>query len=178
MILLLFFAISGLARSQQINDHITVDGINRQFVIFLPSGLTISATYPVLISLHGRFGTGKSMIGFADFRPAAERDKFIIVCPDGINKSWNDGRPTKAEQKGISDVKFIDMLISYIITKYQVDSSRVYITGMSNGGFLASRLACELSNRLAAVAVVGASMDMDAAYRPVETDTHNVYTRY
>ena len=166
--LLLFCSASGIAQPVQKVDHLTVDGISRQFLIYLPSGLNTRQTYPVLISLHGRFGTGKSMIGFADFRLAADRDKFIIVCPDGIDRSWNDGRPTKAEQKGINDVKFIDRLISYMITRYRGDSSRVYVTGMSNGGFLASRLACELSNRLAAVAIVAASMDMGAAYQPVK----------
>jgi len=90
----------------------------------------------------------------------------ILVCPQGISRSWNDGRGTPANKKGINDVKFIDQLITYILKTYGADPKRVYVTGMSNGGFMTSRLACELTDRIAAVAVVGASMDQDEGYSP------------
>lgn len=143
-----------------------VDGINRTFVTYIPAAASPSDKLPIIILLHGRLGTGENMMTFADFRPLANREKFIIVCPSGINRSWNDGRPTPAQKKGVNDVKFIDELIAYIINTYHGDASRVYLTGMSNGGFMASRLACELSNRIAAVAVVGASMDTNMDYHP------------
>ncbi len=103
---------------------------------------------------------------FADFKPIADRDKVIIVCPQGIERSWNDGRGTPANSKGVNDVKFIDELITYIINIYHADPARIYVTGMSNGGFMSSRLACELNSRIAAIAVVGASMDEDMGYQP------------
>jgi polyhydroxybutyrate depolymerase len=164
-LMLEFFTLTTSAQSQQKNEQITVDGIVRQFVIYIPSK-TNTDKLPVIIPLHGRLGTGKGMMSFADFRSIAYREKFIIVCPDGIDKSWNDGRPTPAEKKGINDVKFIDQLITYIINTYHGDANRVYVTGMSNGGFMASRLACELSDRVAAVAVVGASMVENEGYQP------------
>jgi polyhydroxybutyrate depolymerase len=164
--LLLFFFITAPARSQQKNEEIIVDNISRKFVTYIPSITNTTDKLPVIISLHGRFGDGKSMLRFADFRSLAERDKFIIVCPDGINRSWNAGGPTPAERKGINDIKFIDELITYIIKTYNGDASRVYVTGMSNGGFLSTRLACELSNRIAAIAAVGASMIKNMGYRP------------
>jgi len=164
--LLLFGAIT--LKAQQKTEHLTVDGLNREFITYLPKGADLTDKLPVIVSLHGRLGTASGMMRFADFRPIADREKVIIVCPQGIDRSWNDGRETPANAKGINDVKFIDSLISYIIKTYNADVARVYVTGMSNGGFMASRLACELHSRIAAVAVVAASMDQDMSYQPVK----------
>jgi len=165
--LLLFFTLTCLgAVAQGKKESIIVDGLKREFVTYLPAGFTANDKLPVIISLHGRLGTAERQMKFADFRPIADREKFIIVCPQGINRSWNDGRGTPAYKKGIDDVHFIDDLIKYIIKTYHADDSRVYVTGMSNGGFMASRLACELNEHIAAIAVVGASMDKDEGYAP------------
>jgi polyhydroxybutyrate depolymerase len=153
--------------AQQKNETIIVDGLQREFITYLPAGRSANDKLPVVISLHGRLGTAERQIRFADFRPIADNEKFIIVCPQGIDRSWNDGRGTPAHDKGVNDVKFIDDLITYIIRTYNGDASRVYLTGMSNGGFMSSRLACELNERIAAIAVVGASMDKEAGYEPL-----------
>lgn len=167
ILLLLIPALAVFAQPQQKKEQIVVDGITREFVTYIP--LTASKDkLPVIVALHGRLGTGENMMGFADFRSLAVRDKFIIVCPSGIDKSWNDGRPTPAQKQGINDVKFIDQLITYILKSCNGDPKKVYLTGMSNGGFMSSRLACELSNRFAAAAIVGASMDLGVDYHPVK----------
>lgn len=146
----------------------TVNGLTREFLIYVPEPGVETANLPVIISLHGTLGSAEQMMGFADFRPLAEKEKFLIVCPNGITQTWNDGRATKANQAGIDDVGFIDQLITHLITTYFVDAQKVYITGMSNGGFMASRLACELPERIAAIAAVAATLDKKAAIRPVK----------
>ncbi|MGZ3820349.1 MAG: alpha/beta hydrolase family esterase [Mucilaginibacter sp.] len=155
-------------KAQEKTERIIVDGISREFVTYSPAGLNKADKLPVIISLHGRLGTAARQMKFANFKPIADREKVIIVCPQGIDRSWNDGRETPAKSKGINDVKFIDQLITYILNNDRGDASRVYITGMSNGGFMTSRLACELNNRIAAVAVVAASMDEDMTYTPTK----------
>jgi polyhydroxybutyrate depolymerase len=165
-LIIFFLTIRSASAQQQEGEKIDVDGTTRKFVTYIPSVSNATDKLPVIISLHGRLGTGKGMMSFADFRSIAEREKIIIVCPDGIDKSWNDGRATPAEKKGVNDLKFIDQLISYILNTYHADAKRVYVTGMSNGGFMTSRLACELNNRIAAVAVVGASMAKNMDYKP------------
>ena len=150
--------------AQQRDEYITVNDIRRHFVSYVPASKTDNPA--VIISLHGRLSNGKGMMRFADFRPIADKEGFIIICPDGINKSWNDGRNTPAYKQGINDVKFINELIDYAVNIYHADAKRVYVTGMSNGGFMASRLACELPGRIAAIAVVAASMDTNAGYLP------------
>jgi polyhydroxybutyrate depolymerase len=168
VILLLFVNAIASAQGRQERGEIVVDGLNRSFVVYVPATGNTPQNLPVLISLHGRFGTGEQMLRFADFRQLADKEKFVIVCPDGIDKSWNAGLNTPANRKGINDVKFIGQLITYMLSTYHGDAQRVYVTGMSNGGFLASRLACELPGRIAAIAAVGASMDKNMNYLPAK----------
>src|ERR1700748_967193 len=80
----------------QKEEHLDVDGLNRAFTTYIPLINNTSYKPPLVICLHGGFGTGRHMLEWSDFRPMANRDKFIIVCPDGIDRSWNDGRETKA----------------------------------------------------------------------------------
>ncbi len=155
--LLLFSASSVMAQSQQKREEIIVDGMERAFVSYVPAGQ--KEKMPVVISLHGGFASPKGMLKLADFRPLADQDKFILVCP-ASKKLWHDG----ADNKGIDDVKFIDELITYILKTYNGDATRVYVTGVSNGGFMTSRLATQLYNRIAAIAVVAATLNINEGY--------------
>ncbi|WP_460694773.1 CE1 family esterase [Mucilaginibacter puniceus] len=155
--LLLFSASSVMAQSQQKREEIIIDGMERAFVSYVPAG--VKEKMPVVISLHGGFASPKGMLRLADFRPLADQDKFILVCP-ASKKLWHDG----ADNKGIDDVKFIDELITYILKTYNGDASMVYVTGVSNGGFMTSRLAAQLHTRIAAIAVVAATLNINEGY--------------
>jgi polyhydroxybutyrate depolymerase len=162
--LCLFFSKPSLFNGDQKREDITVDGTKREFVRYIPptaEGKTIKM--PLIISLHGGLATPKGQFHLADFRPIADKDKFIVVCP-ASKHIWHDGR----DNKGIDDVKFIDQLITYMINTYHADPERVYVTGISNGGFMTSRLACQLSNRIAAIAVVAGTMNEGEGYAPVK----------
>jgi polyhydroxybutyrate depolymerase len=166
IVLFFLLILSAKAEAQQKIESITVDGLKREFVTYLPAGLSKDKKPPVIISLHGRLGTAEKQMRFADFRPIADREKVIIVCPQGVGRSWNDGRGGPANAKGIDDVEFMDSLIHYIVSTYHADATRVYVTGMSNGGFMSSRLAIDLNKRIAAIAVVAASMDESTGFEP------------
>lgn len=153
-----FFKASAQYPGQQIKGNITVDGIKRSFLTYVPTA-SENNKLPLVISLHGGFASPKGMFHLADFRPLAEREKFIVVCP-ASKHFWHDG----ANLHGIDDVKFIDQLIDYIIKAYNIDPQRVYVTGISNGGFMTTRLACQLHNRIAAIAVVAATLDIGEGY--------------
>lgn len=154
-----FMVTSAYAQPQarQIKEHIVVDGMQRKIVTYIPANN--DKMMPLIISLHGGFASPRGMFHLADFRPIADQEKFIVVCP-ASKRMWHDG----ASNSGIDDVKFIDHLITYMIEKYHADPTRVYITGISNGGFMTTRLACELSNRIAAIAVVAATLDIGEGY--------------
>lgn len=143
------------------SDSITVDGIERDFIVHLPAGNNTSIKIPLVICLHGGGGQGKGMNRLTSFSDVADKNMFAVVYPDGIKKNWNDGRNvTKKTIDGaeVNDVKFISSLIDSMILNYNIDSSRVYVTGISNGGIMSFRLACELSEKIAAIAAVASSM--------------------
>jgi polyhydroxybutyrate depolymerase len=147
--------------ASQTSIDITVDGLLRNFILYLPIGYNNSGKMPVIIVMHGGSGTASGMITLADFRSIADRDKVILVYPTGTQTSWNDGRPTAANLANVNDVNFISQICTYIIANKSADATKIYATGISNGGFMASRLACELSDKIAAIAAVAGSMEQN-----------------
>jgi polyhydroxybutyrate depolymerase len=137
------------------------DNLKRTYHIHMPSISNESKQMPLVIVLHGRGGTGAAMVIVTrkDFDNLADRDGFFAVYPDGIELNWNDGRMDeeandRAHRENIDDVGFISALIDTMIYDYDIDPQRVYITGISNGAIMAYRLACELSDKIAAIAPV------------------------
>ena len=145
--------------SVQNSVSLTVDGNTRSFIVYLPKGYNNAGKMPMIFAIHGGSGTPEGMINIANFKAIADRDKVVLVYPSGIQKNWNDGRPTTPNQLGINDVSFFNQMCDYMINNYSVDGTKIYATGISNGGFMSSRLGCELSNRIAAIAVVAATME-------------------
>jgi polyhydroxybutyrate depolymerase len=83
----------------------------------------------------------------------ADEEGFIVVYPDGLGKSWNGGLccdPAAGNQ--VDDVGFFRALLAHVSSLADVDANRVYAAGMSNGGFMSQRLACEASDIIAAIA--------------------------
>lgn len=142
--------------------NISFDGYDRSFIIYLPLGYNNAGKMPLMFIIHGGSGTPEGMIRIADFRPIADKEKVVLVYPAGHQKNWNDGRPTTPNQMGINDVGFFNRMCDYMIANHSVDANRIYATGISNGGFMTSRLGCELSNRIAAIAVVAATMEANS----------------
>lgn len=141
------------------------DSLKRTFNIHLPSYYNKSVQVPLLIALHGRGANGASMIVLTHkgFNKLADQDGFVIVYPDGIEKNWNDGRMDeeandRAHRENIDDVGFLSALIDTMITDYNVDPKRVYVTGISNGAIMSYRLACEIAHKITAIAPVDGSI--------------------
>jgi polyhydroxybutyrate depolymerase len=147
--------------AKETNETIIVDGRTRTYIQYLPSALNQLNSMPLVFLLHGGGGDGAGINSVAKMKEIAEREKFIIIFPDGVEKSWNDGRPSNANALGVNDVKFFDELITKLSAAYKVDSKKVYTVGISNGGFMSMRLACELSSRFAAAASVAATIERD-----------------
>ncbi len=145
--------------SEQKTVNLTVDGNARNFIVYLPTGYNKAGKMPMIFAIHGGSGTPEGMINIANFKTIADRDKVVLVYPAGIQNNWNDGRPTTPNQLGINDVNFFNQMCDYMITNNSVDVTKIYATGISNGGFMSSRLGCELSNRIAAIAVDAATIE-------------------
>jgi polyhydroxybutyrate depolymerase len=119
-----------------------------------------------VLSLHGRLGQGKNQAKLSGFDAVANGGGFIVVYPDGVQRSWADGRgTTPADKQGVDDVGFLTALVDHFIEKFGADRRRVYAAGMSNGAMMSYRLACERADRFAAIAPVGAQMGQKLAER-------------
>lgn len=98
-------------------------------------------------------------MAYGDFRPIADTAGFIIVHPQGtIDNEGNTHFNVGWGGSNTDDVGFTDLLLDSLIANYNIDESRVYSTGMSNGGYMSYYLACQLSDRIAAVASITGSM--------------------
>ena len=124
------------------------EGRERTYFVHLPLEHKRTARMPVLFHLHGGGGTAKNTpkLTFGAFNRLADREGFIVVYPQGVKKQWNDGRKgdiSVAHKKNIDDVGFITQIVKVLNTNYNINNNKIYTTGMSNGGFMSTRLLCE-----------------------------------
>jgi poly(3-hydroxybutyrate) depolymerase len=120
----------------------------RTALVHLPSHTT-SRPLPLVIVLHGAYGSGAFMERYSGFSQRAYAAGFAVVYPSAGRHFW-----TLAPGSGPDDVAFIGRLLDQLLSGGCFDAKRVSAAGVSNGGGLAARLACELSGRLAAIAMV------------------------
>lgn len=142
------------------------NGYERSYLIHLPSEEKMQNPVPLLFHLHGGGGTAKGTpeLTFGRFNELSERDGFIVVYPQAIEKNWNDGRKlesVKAWEENIDDVGFITAIVEELTEKYNIDSGKIFTTGMSNGGFMSSRLACDRADIFRGAAILTASLSRD-----------------
>ena len=157
-------------QAAELEKHTVIhDGMTREFLVYDPRAQTnqpASATpRPLLIVLHGGGGSAekfaKMLKGDSSINALADREDIILAYPQGIGKHWNDGRGAEhieTQVENYDDVGFISALIDRMTMDGSVDTKRIYATGPSNGGFMSNRLACDLSDKIAAVGIVIATM--------------------
>ena len=162
LLLLTGFIFSSSAQ-QTINASITHDGIQRDYIVYIPELYDGSSVVPLVLNFHGFGSNATQQMFYGDFRDIADTEGFLLVHPEGTrffgNQFWNVGFPGLSST--IDDVGFTEALIDELATLYTIDLDRVYATGMSNGGFMSFLLACQLSEKIAAVASVTGSMTQD-----------------
>ena len=146
---------------------ITYDGLERTYRIHIPPSFDKTTQMPLVLVLHGGGGTAEGMeeqLTLGGFNNLSDKKGFIVVYPEGIEKHWNDGRKNvtyRAHQEQIDDVGFISALIDTITEEFNIDPGRVYVTGISNGAMMSYRLACEISEKITAIAPVAGAIPKD-----------------
>ena len=162
LLLLIGCTFSSFAQ-ETINASITHDGIQRDYILYIPELYDGNTTVPLVLNFHGFGSSASQQMFYGDFRNIADTEGFLLVHPEGTtfigNQFWNVGFPGLSSN--IDDVGFTEALIDELATLYAIDLDRVYATGMSNGGFMSFLLACQLSEKIAAVASVTGSMTQD-----------------
>ncbi len=153
--LLLLLILPLTARAQGEPHTLTVEDIERTYTLHVPTDLAAPA--PLVIVLHGRFGSGESIARYTGFDALADEAGFIVAYPDGLQGEWNYVRRIPGYPNTHDDVAFLVALVDDVAARHPVDLSRVYLAGFSNGGFMAQRTACEAPSRFAAFASVAAA---------------------
>jgi len=159
--LVLFLLLPIVSFGQQtINETMIHDGITRSYTIYVPASYSAGTPAPMVLNFHGYTSNAFEQMFYGDFRAIADTAGFLLVIPNGTLDAtgttyWNSGWGGT-----VDDIGFTSALIDQIAATYSVNLSRVYSTGMSNGGFMSYTLACSLSDRIAAIASVTGSMNV------------------
>jgi polyhydroxybutyrate depolymerase len=188
--------------AQESKEKVTVDDVDRSFLVRLPKGYSAQQHYPVVILLHGMNQDADDIERLTGFDQTADKDGIIAVYPFALHGRWNVGvRPKEREeqpmyprhrrygggypgggypsgggggypgggqqqpqqrhqeaQPEVDDIGFFNQMIDQLTSKFSADASRVYVVGLSEGGFMAMHVGCAVSDKIAAIATVGATM--------------------
>ncbi len=143
-------------------------GRERRYLVHVPASYDGRTAVPLVIVLHGGGGNAASAVRMTGFSDKADEEGFIAVYPNGSGRlqdrllTWNAGNCCAyARDQGIDDVGFIRQLIEEMKASYRIDGRRIFATGMSNGGMMSYRLACELSGLIAAVGPVAGAHNVE-----------------
>lgn len=145
-------------------------GLKRTALVHIPASVDLEAAAPLVLNFHGLTSNAEQQVFFSGMNPKADAEGFIVVYPNGVQSSWNAGACCGAAiDQQIDDVGFVRALVAQLSNTLCIDERRIYATGMSNGGFMSHRLACEAADLFAAVAPVSAVNGMDSCTpsRPV-----------
>jgi poly(hydroxyalkanoate) depolymerase family esterase len=145
MILLGVFSAGTIAQT----GSIKVGSTTRTFIVYAPSGLPEHPS--LVISMHGLGGSGSQQRSMSGFDKVADKGKFVVVYPDGTYTMSSSSTSKGWDISSNADVDFISALIDTMKVKYSIDPNRVYASGFSMGGMMSYKLACSLSDKIAAI---------------------------
>jgi polyhydroxybutyrate depolymerase len=153
-------ATGGLAAGN--NDlTITSGGKQRTARVHVPQSYDAKKPTAVVINFHGRMSDPSQEETVSKMTPKADAAGFVVVYPTGVGQTWNAGLCCgEAQSQNIDDVGFTRDLLDELGKKLCVDTKRVFATGLSNGAYMANRLGCDLSDRIAAIGPVAGQLMM------------------
>ena len=146
----------GTTSTQTINH----DGLERQYLIYVPNSYDIQSKFPLMINFHGYGGLANDHMAYTDMRSLADSKNFILIYPQGSEldgySHWNAAINGGDNKSSADDLGFIETIIN---THSEIlDLKRVYAFGFSNGGMMSYALGCYKSNLIAAIGSVSGSM--------------------
>jgi len=142
-------------------------GRTRTYLVHSPEGYDGKTPLALVLVLHGALQGATDVERMSGMSVKADKEKFLVAYPSGTSRSglvptWNAGACCGyAQTNKVDDVGFLRALIDKLEHNYTVDPERIFATGISNGGMMSYRLACELADRIAAIAPVEGAQDVD-----------------
>jgi polyhydroxybutyrate depolymerase len=148
-LLVLMFAGSGWPKHGDFGaETIKVGDASREYRLVVPKTVDLAKPAPLVVAFHGMLIDSKDVMPqYTKLNETGEKHGFIIVYPNAVRKSWGI-----APEKVKNDLAFFDALLRKLAATYKIDQDRVYVVGMSNGGYFAHLVARERSKIVAAVA--------------------------
>lgn len=141
-----------LSAQDRVKGEIEMEERTRKYRLYIPSSYTADQAMPLVFNLHGLTSDAGQQELYTQMNEVAEENGFIVCYPKGHNRAWNVGFNFPTSKA--ADVKFISELIDHLALAYAIDLNRVYACGFSNGGYMSHKLACELSDKIVAIASV------------------------
>ncbi len=149
-------------------------GLPRSYILHVPSGYDGHRPVPLVFDFHGGLGNALTQMRTSNFNPLADDKGFMVVYPNGTGLledkllTWNGGTCCGyATRNNIDDVGFVRRIVGDLESLYRIDPKRIYSTGLSNGGIMSQRLACDASDLFAAIAPVSGTLN-DPGCQPAE----------
>lgn len=133
---------------------------NRTFMLHVPPSFNGSVAVPLVIDMHGFTSNAGAQRNVSGFLQVSNQQGFIVAWPQGLNNSWNAfGCCGTSLNRNRDDVGFIRAVVANIVQRGKIDESRIYATGLSNGGSMSHRLACQAADLFAATAPVSFTLN-------------------
>lgn len=180
---------SGAERGYPLSTTMDSSGQEREYVLYVPWSYDRAKPTPLIITMHGALLGPAAQMGISQWNRVADKHGFIVVYPAGLTSGvglasgvlpiW----PMEPEAILKADVRFISDLIDKLEATYNIDPTRIYVNGFSNGGGMTFALSCTLSHRIAAVGTVAAAQSLPWSWctdsRPVPMITfHGTADRF
>jgi polyhydroxybutyrate depolymerase len=141
----------------------------RPYAVKVPAKYDPAVPTPLVLSLHGYSGTAKVHEAYFKLGAVADEETFLLAMPDGLKDAQNNQFWAATDaccnflNKPTDDVAYLSAVIADMKARYNVDPKRVYVVGHSNGGFMAHRLACDLSGEIAGIVSLAGALWADAS---------------
>jgi polyhydroxybutyrate depolymerase len=149
---------------------LTHDTLERSYILYVPSSVNWHEPIALVFVFHGGTGNAESAIRMSGFNEVADQNGFVVVYPNGTGRlsddkllTWNGGACCGyAQEKNVDDVGFVRAIVTDLQSLATVNTRRIYATGLSNGGILSQRVACEAPDLFAAIAPVAGTLNLPA----------------
>ena len=160
----------GFARAPGTHERsLALDGRTRGYLVHIPPGVEAAGPLPLVLVLHGGGGNANQVRRSTGFDAVADEYGFIAVFPHGNGRlsdefllTWNAGNCCSyARDAGIDDVSFLRATVAAVVEEFGGDPGRIFATGMSNGGMMGYRLACDAADLFLGVAPVAGALNLD-----------------
>jgi polyhydroxybutyrate depolymerase len=156
-----FYALVSSFAPNRTNGTIVSSGEKREYLLYVPRSYDRAKPTPLVISVHAAMNWPAFQMKLSQWNKVADENGFIVVYPAGTGtgfKTWYmEGSRTPSR---MPDVRFVSELIDTLEATYNIDPTRIYANGMSNGGGMAFALSCTLSHRIAAIGAVSAAQSL------------------